>query len=292
MPTRSQFTGSTLNRVTPARQVLTLFGDYWWSNAEPIPTGALIAALGDLGVKEPAARATLLQLTRLELLVSERVGRRTTHQLSPRASQDIAEEAAWLESFGRVEEQWDGLWSVVAFSVPETRRAARHSARSRLRWLGFAPLYDGVWISPTDSAREAMTQLRGLDIDDVTIMRARLDRSAAGPQTAWDLSSTRLRYEEFMAELGSVVDLRGSAALAERSRLMLMWQRFRTLDAGLPLELLPAEWPRGAARHGFVACYNELGPAAEERMREHVAAISPELSSLVRRRRLSPARKP
>lgn len=291
VPHRSQFTAS-LNRVTPARQVLTLFGDYWWSNAEPIPTGALLGALGDLGVKEPAARATLLQLTRLGLLVSERVGRRTTHQLSERASQDIAEEAAWLESFGRVEEQWDGLWSVVAFSVPETRRSARHSARSRLRWLGFAPLYDGVWISPTDSAREAMTQLRGLDIDDITIMRARLDRSAEGPQSAWDLSSTRRSYEEFMAELGSVVDLRDGAALAERSRLMLMWQRFRGLDAGLPLDLLPAEWPRGAARQRFVACYNELGPAAEERMREHVAAISPELGALVRRRRLTQGRHP
>lgn len=289
MSSRSRFTGPTLSRVTPARQVLTLFGDYWWNNEQPIPTGALVAALADLGVKEAAARATLLQLTRLGLLDSERVGRRTTHQLSARAAQDIAEEAAWLESFGRLEPEWDGLWSVVVFSVPETRRAARHSARSRLKWLGFAPLYDGVWISPTDSAQEAMSQLRELDIDDVTTMRARLHTSLPeGPQAAWDLASTRREYAAFMRDLGADVSIRGAAALSERSRMMLRWQRFRALDVGLPRELLPVEWPRSAARRSFVDCFNALGPAAEERMREHVASIAPELSSLVRRRRLSP----
>lgn len=287
VPSRSTYKRLTVNRVTPARQVLTLFGDYWWNNDQPIPTGALIAALADLRVKEAAARATLLQLTRLGLLVSERVGRRTTHQLTERAAQDIEEQAAWLESFGRIEPQWDGLWSVVVFSVPETRRAARHSARSRLKWLGFASLYDGVWISPTDSAREAMTQLSELDIDDVTIMRARLHTSLPeGPQAAWDLTATRRRYDEFIRDLASGPRLSEAAALAERSRVMLMWQRFRALDVGLPLELLPAEWPRGAARRQFARRFNELGPAAEDRMRDHVAAISPELSSLVRQRRL------
>lgn len=281
---------SILTKVTPSRQAITLFGDYWWGNREPVPTGALLAALGDMGVKEAAARATLSQLVRNELLVSERVGRRTTHQLTERGAQQIAEEVAWLETFGRIEPRWDGLWSVVAFSVPETRRAARHSARSRLKWLGFAPLYDGVWISPTDAAKEAMEQLRSVDIDDVTIMRARLDRSLPeGPQAAWDPGATRRLYEQFTAEVGSCPGLRGAAALAARSRVMLMWQRFRTLDVGLPLELLPTQWPRSAARQRFVHCFNGLGPAAEERMREHVAAISPELSSLVCERRLTPS---
>lgn len=289
MSLRSKFRGSALTRVTPARQVLTLFGDYWWDNPAPIPTGALLAALGDLGMKEAAARATLLQLTRTDLLVSERVGRRTTHQLTERAAQDIAEEAAWLETFGRIEPRWDGLWSVVAFSVPETQRAARHSARSRLKWLGFAPLYDGVWISPADSAQEALAQLRELDIEDVTIMRARLDTSIPeGPQAAWDLGAARQHYHEFMEGTGGDPALRGAEALAERSRIMLMWQRFRALDVGLPLELLPAEWPRGDAREHFVRCFNELGSAAEERMREHVSAISPELGRLVGERRLTP----
>ena len=47
--------GLGIRRVSPVRQVLTIFGDYWWHVGEPMPTGALVAALADLGVKEAAA---------------------------------------------------------------------------------------------------------------------------------------------------------------------------------------------------------------------------------------------
>jgi phenylacetic acid degradation operon negative regulatory protein len=275
-------------RVSPVRQVLTLFGDYWWGADEPMPSGALVSALTDLGVKEAAARATLIRLTRMELLVSERAGRRTTHRLSAHAASIIAEEAAWLDTFGRIEPEWDGLWSVLAFSIPEAQRALRHNARSRLKWLGYAPLYDGMWISPLDTAAEAMAQLREIGVADVTSMRASLETSAeGGPQGAWDLDAARLEYDAFLADLAHEPEVDAAGALAARSRLMLTWQRFRILDVGLPWEVLPPGWPRVPARALFAQRYNELGPLAEDRMRAHVAAISPDLAGSVRTRRLA-----
>ena len=276
-----------LRRVSTARQVLTLFGDYWWEADEPMPSGAIIAALGDLGVKEAAARATLTRLTRLELLVSDRAGRRTTHRLSSRAAQIIAEEAAWLDSFGLDESRWDGLWSVLAFSIPESRRDVRHSARSRLKWLGYAPLYDGVWISPLDTAAEAMAELRELGVEDVTSMRASVETATpGGPQSVWDLDDARREYRAFELDLADSPLREGAAALAERSRLMLTWQRFRGIDVGLPREVLPENWPRVAVREQFARRFDDLGPEAEARMRDHVRAISPELEDAVKVRRL------
>lgn len=276
-----------MRRASPARQVLTLFGDYWWRENEPMPSGALVAALADLGVKEAAARATLARLTRLELLASDRIGRRTTHRLSPRAAAIVAEEAHWLETFGREEPEWDGVWSVLAFSIPESRRAVRHTARSRLKWLGYAPLYDGVWISPLDTAAEAMAQLHELGVDDLTSMRAQLQTSIpGGPQAAWDLEAARREYDVFMHDVTGPDGARGADALSERSRVMLLWQRFRGIDVGLPREVLPAGWPRVAARRMFARRYDALGPEAEERMRSHVGAIAPDLVDAVQTRRL------
>src|SRR6187431_2741318 len=97
---------SGARRMSPARQVLTLFGDYWWSVPDPMPTGALVAALNDLGVKEAAARATLARLTRLGLLVQSKAGRRTTHRPSEWAQVIVDEEARWLDTFGRVDLEW------------------------------------------------------------------------------------------------------------------------------------------------------------------------------------------
>lgn len=275
-------------RVSPARQALTLFGDYWWSVPEPMPSGALVAAFIDLGAQEAAARATLTRLTRLGLLEQGRTGRRTTHRLSERSKGIVDEEARWLDTFGRVEPEWDGVWSVVAFSIPESQRAVRHTARSRLRWLGFAPLYDGVWISPLDAAAQAKDQLVDLGADDVTAMRARLDTTIpGGPQSAWEMDAALRQYAAFDAELRSVPSgLAPPAALAVRTGLMLSWQGFRGVDVGLPSSLLPPDWPRDEARRLFAERYHALGVRAEERMRQHIGAISPELADMVTARRL------
>lgn len=280
--------GLGFRRASPVRQVLTIFGDYWWHVDEPMPTGALVCALDDLGVKEAAARATLTRMTRNGLLSTGRAGRRTVHRLTERAVSIVDEEAVWLDSFGVVEAAWDGLWSVLAFSIPESQRASRHLARSRLKWLGFAPLYDGVWISPRDRAAEAMAQLRELEVADVTSMRARLETSiAGGPQSVWDLEAVAGQYREFTGALESAAPPPSPLeAFVDRTRLMLGWQAFRELDTGMPAELVPDGWPRVAARRAWARRYNELGDAAESRVREHVGAIDDDLAGRVTTRRL------
>jgi len=276
-------------RISPVRQVLTIFGDYWWRVAEPMPTGAIVTALIDVGLKEAAARATLTRMVRGDLLLADRVGRRTTHRLTPRAQDIVDEEGVWLESFGLVEPRWDGLWSVLAFSIPEAERSSRHLARSRLRWLGFAPLYDGVWLSPRDRASEAMAQLRDLGVRDVTSMRATLETSiAGGPQSAWALDDVAREYRRFAAEIEAApIPADPVAAFRERMRVMLGWQALRVRDTGMPAELVPADWPRVSTRQAWARRYNALAEGAEARMRALVSEIDGELAALVTRRRMA-----
>jgi phenylacetic acid degradation operon negative regulatory protein len=277
-----------VRRVSPARQVLTLFGDYWWQVPEALPTGAALRALGDLGVKEPAARAALARLVEIGLLSTEREGRRTSHRLTERGAAVIDDEARWLDAFGVREPEWDGTWTVVAFSIPESHRALRHTSRSRLRWLGFAPLYDGVWISARVPAADALAQLTELGVVDATAMRTHLERSGgASPRSAWNLDEIRGHYEAF----GSVLDASetptsGAEALALRSRLMLGWQSFRESDPALPLEILADDWPRVPLRHRFAQWHGSLAPASVERFRALVAAVDPALAERVTDRRL------
>ncbi len=275
-------------RNTPAHQVLTLFGDYWWEAPEPLPTGALIAGLTDLGVKEPAARAALARLVSQGLLETTKVGRRTAHALSAHGDAVVRDEGSWLAAFGSHESVWDGLWSVIVFTVPETVRSQRHEARSRLRWLGYAPLYDGVWISPSDTLARAEQALAEAGVSDVTTARASLHMSdPAGPLRAWELDAVRHSYAEFLRRADAVEpDLDPRQALVTRVGLMLSWQTFRQSDPDHPAEILPPDWPRRGARSRFAETYNRLGDAAEMRMREHVERIAPELVDHVSSQRL------
>jgi phenylacetic acid degradation operon negative regulatory protein len=283
--------GSVAQR--PPRLLLTLLGDYWWQRTEPLPSAAVVALLAEFGVSDSASRAALSRLTRNGLLVTSRNGRRTYVQLSDRAANVLDDGARRIFSFGGRPTPWDGMWSLVAFSIPEEHRSARDELRKALRWLGFAPLYDGLWVSPRDHADEVIGRLADLGITTATAFRATaLPLPASGPAgaaadipaRAWDLSGLRQRYEEFttfarmlrdQTEAGqiSIAD-----ALVARTRVMNEWRAFPALDPDLPDELLPPTWPRAAARELFVACYDLLGPIATRRVRQIIARYSPELA--------------
>ena len=107
----------------PPRLLLTLLGDYWWRRTEPLPSAALVALLAEFGVSDSAARAALSRLTRNQLLVTAKSGRRTVVGLSERAARILDDGGHQIFSFGRASRPWDGLWlSLIHISEP-TRRS-------------------------------------------------------------------------------------------------------------------------------------------------------------------------
>ena len=274
----------------PPRLLLTLLGDYWWQRTESLPSAALVALLAEFGVSDSAARAALSRLTRNGLLITARSGRRTFVRLSERAAQILDEGARHIFDFGLPSAPWDGMWCVVAFSIPEQNRAARDVLRKQLRWLGFAPLYDGLWLAPRDQVAQVVALLSEIGIGTATAFRAiaapGLDPGGL-PQRAWDLDELRGRYDEFLGYAGRLRDraLAGQMspveALVARTRIMDQWRAFPGLDPDLPAELLPDSWPRAAARELFIDTYDLLGPLAAHRVRQIIARYSAQLATLV-----------
>jgi phenylacetic acid degradation operon negative regulatory protein len=284
----------------PPRLLLTLLGDYWWQRTEPLPSAAIVALLAEFGVSDSAARAALSRLTRNGLLVTSKSGRRTYSRLSERAAAILDDGARRIFSFGAASQPWDGMWSLVAFSIPEDNRAARDTLRKQLRWRGFAPLYDGLWVSPRDHAAEVIGYLKDLDITTGTAFRASTVPPDTGPPDtgppglgppgggiparAWDLDGLRSRYEGFVSFAGPLRDAAAAGrvppadALIARTRVMDEWRAFPGLDPELPAELLPGGWPRAAARELFIGCYDLLGSPAVLRVRQIITRYSPELA--------------
>jgi phenylacetic acid degradation operon negative regulatory protein len=269
----------------PPRLLLTLLGDYWWQRTESLPSAAIVALLAEFGVSDSAARAALSRLTRNGLLVTSKSGRRTFSRLSSRAAAILDDGARRIFSFGAANQPWDGMWSLVAFSIPEDNRAARDALRKQLRWLGFAPLYDGLWLSPRDHAAEVIGYLKDLDITTATAFRASsVPAECDIPARAWDLDGLRAQYERFVAFARQLRDTTAAGqvppmdALIARTTVMDEWRAFPGLDPDLPAELLPSAWPRAQARELFIGCYDLLGPLAARRVRQIIARYSPDLA--------------
>lgn len=289
----------TSRAAGPRRLLLTLLGDYWWRRSEALPSGALVSLLGEFGVSDAAARAALGRLVRHGVLVRVKRGRRTFYGLSERADRILDDGAQRLFAFGQEEPEWDGEWSLIAFSIPEQHRALRYALRDRLRWLGFAPLYDGLWVSPRDRLGRAVEQLAELSITSATAFRARTIEGTPTeglPQRAWDLALLRRHYDRFVSELEALhEELEGNGmppdqALVERTRAMENWRAFRQLDPTLPAVLLPEDWPQPHARRLFAETYDALGPAAERRVRQIVARYDREVATLAAHHRFDAMR--
>jgi phenylacetic acid degradation operon negative regulatory protein len=275
----------------PQHLLITLLGDYWYGRREHLPSAALVRLLAEFGVTPVGARAALSRLARRGLLESSKYGRRTYYRLTERAAVVIADGARRIFSFGTSSRSWSGQWTVAAFSVPEEQRDLRHALRSRLRWLGFAPLYDGVWVTAGDETAAATALLKELEIGTATVMTAAVAPGSplsGDPLTAWDLEGLRRRYLEFADKYGPLLERIGagevgaSEALVGRTAVMNEWRNFPNLDPDLPPELLPQPWPRAEARRVFAEVYNGLGPLALGRVRHVLAELSPELAGLAR----------
>ena len=274
----------------PQHLITTLLGDYWFAGHEQLPSAALVRLAEEFGVSAVAARAALSRLARRDLLESSKAGRRTYYRLTDRASAVLSEGRRRIMSFGLAEDAWDGVWTLAAFSIAEDQRDLRHSLRTELRWLGFAPLYDGLWISPAASVTAARDVLGKVGVLNATVFRATAAAAPElrSPQSAWDFGMLRDGYDRFLAEYSPLLtrvrkgSVSASEALVARSGIMDTWRTFPTLDPGLPAELLPADWPRAAAREVFVEIYDTLGPLAEFRVRQIVAEFDPGLAALVR----------
>jgi phenylacetic acid degradation operon negative regulatory protein len=271
----------------PQHLLLTLLGDFWYRREEALPSAALVDLLAEFGVSTPNARAALSRLARRDLLVSSRRGRRTFYALTANAATVLVEGTHRIFTFGAQPRAWDGRWTVVAFSLPEQRRDTRHVLRTRLGWLGFASLYDAMWIAPGDRHVAAAALLADLDISTATIVVGpAYALPGDGPARAWDLAALRSRYEAFIDEFAAVRDLihRGgvapAVALVARTAIIDVWRAFPAMDPELPAEHLPEGWPRPDARALFAEVYDALGPLATIRFRQIVARHDEDVAGL------------
>jgi len=275
----------------PQHLIITLLGDYWSGRMEPLPSAALVALVSEFGISTASARAALARLAKRRLMRVAKSGRRTLYSPTPLTERTLLEGRRRIFSFGRDADQaWDGYWLVVVFSVPEEQREIRHLVRSRLRWLGFGPLDDGVWVSPHDMTAEVAATLAEYGVTQATMLRS-LPVAPEGsrlrhPLAAWNLDELRGNYNLFIDKFQPLLDrvkhgqVSVSEALIERTAIMDTWRTFPNVDPDLPDRVLPANWPRNRAREIFAETYDTLGPLAEFRFRQIIAARAPELAPL------------
>ena len=276
----------TSSAVEPQHLLLAILGDYWFTREEPIPSAALLELLQKFDIKESSARQSMRRLALKGRLVQQRDGRRTSYHFPKRSEKVIRTRPRFVVGFGRSGPKWDGNFTVVVFSIPEEQRELRRELRTQLLSLGFGNLHDAVWISPHDRRETALAVIRELGIKRTSIFYG----SESGTRDpislvadAYDTVRLRATYDQFIEEYEPVAQRKelGRSSLVVRTLMVNKWLTLRTMDPNLPLEVLPADWPRSRAHEIFLTLYDRLGPGAADEVREVLHKHQPELADLV-----------
>ncbi len=230
--------------------LLTVLGEFVLPREASAWTGALVTALGQVGIEEKAARQALSRTAAEGLLTSERNGRRVRWRLTPAGHRLLAQGTERIYGFGSRIEPWDGRWLVLAVSVPETQRQLRHRLRTRLTWAGLGSPMPGLWVTPdAEKEKEVATAIDELGVESFSFAGpfGQIGEQQRVVQQAWALDDVQRRYRDFLDTASTMRAASRAEAFAAQVRLVQEWRRFPFLDPALPPELLPGDWPAPAA---------------------------------------------
>jgi phenylacetic acid degradation operon negative regulatory protein len=248
--------------------MLTFLGDQVLGRDVCVYSGSVIDVFARAGIGEQATRSTLTRMVNRDLLRRQREGRRMYFGLTERSEAVLRDGERRIWQTGAVNRHWDGTWTLLGFSLPESWQRQRHDLRSQLTWSGFGPLFNGLWIAPGEVDVSALVAELGLSAH-VKVFRAHADAGMDIGQmieATWELSDLAGRYEAFAGRWQSWEDRLPDAddALVLRLRLQTEWLRIVRRDPRLPVKHLPDDWPAEQAEKTFRAVHDRLSPLARD----------------------------
>ncbi|MEU7281534.1 PaaX family transcriptional regulator C-terminal domain-containing protein [Streptomyces sp. NPDC045431] len=259
---------TTQESLRPQSLMLTFLGDQVLGRDVCVYSGSVIEVFARAGVGEQATRSTLTRMAARGLLRRQREGRRMYFGLTERSAAVLRDGEQRIWRAGAVNRHWDGTWTLLGFSLPESWQRQRHDLRSQLTWSGFGPLFSGLWIAPGEVDASSLVAELGLS-GHVKVFRAHADAGmdiGAMIGETWELAELAARYEAFALRWRpwETQPPEADDALALRLRLQTEWLEVIRRDPRLPVEHLPAAWPAEQAEKTFRTVHERLTPLAED----------------------------
>lgn len=257
--------------LRPQSLMLTFLGDQVLGRDVCVYSGSVIDVFARAGIGEQATRSTLTRMVGRDLLRRQREGRRMYFGLTERSEAVLRDGERRIWRTGAVNRRWDGSWTLLGFSLPESWQRQRHDLRSQLTWSGFGPLFNGLWIAPGEVDVSALVSELGLSAH-VKVFRAHADTGmdiGRMIEETWELSELAERYEGFAGRWQHWEDDLPDAgdALVLRLRLQTEWLQIVRRDPRLPVEHLPADWPAEQAEKTFRIVHERLSPLVRDASR-------------------------
>lgn len=244
-------TGETRREAgpTPQAYVFTLLERQVRGRQTMVSSASMIEAMKRLGVSEQVTRGTLARMVERDYLQRHRRGRRTCFTITERCERVLETNESRLREVqadraGRREVDHN-RWTLLSFSIPETRRRDRRALRVELAWNGFGPLRDGVWIAAGERDVTGIVEELGLQgCIDLFVGQVRVPDPQLLVSRVWELDEVRAGYDSFLARWDrDPPPPEARDALGAEILLITEWRLLVRAYPDVPPRYLPGDWP-------------------------------------------------
>jgi phenylacetic acid degradation operon negative regulatory protein len=259
-------------KATPYAVVYSLFGGYVLPRGGEIWIGSLIQALAALDFSEKMVRTAISRMKKAGYLESHRKGQYSFYRLTKPGLEEVSKAGSRAIEISTVE--WDGLWTVVTYSIPEEQRELRDVLRIRLKLNGFGSLVPGAWISPYPIPMDMENAWHETDVwRFLEVFRGKHVGSSCTDNLvakAWPqiptLASRYLAYKEkYERALRRYRKENFNDEKCFAFRLQSLFHLIAIIleDPGLPSALLPEDWPLPSSQAQYASLREEFKEPAE-----------------------------
>jgi phenylacetic acid degradation operon negative regulatory protein len=253
---------------TPQAHVFTMLERHVRGRLALVSSATVIETLGRLGISEQVTRLTLARMVERGYFERHRRGRRTEFAITGRCERVLETNEARVreDQAGRALRDVAGgnRWTLLSFSIPETRRRDRRALRVKLAWSGFGALRDGVWIAAGERDVGDIVEDLGLQgCIDLFVGEVRIPDPEAMVRRMWALDELRSGYDWFLDRWDRAALPPGARdELGAEIMLITEWRQLVRAYPDVPRVYLPGDWPvarcEAVVRHRREA----LGPRA------------------------------
>lgn len=243
----------------------------------PISTSQFIEVLAPQGIGKAAVRASLTRMVERGLLSTTRVGRDRSYALTEAARDILRRAGVRVRAHDPFDPPGSG-WTLLSYTVPESRRELRHQLRARLSWAGFGLLRDGLWIaSGRANLDEIFRNIEGREQIVVNAFTCKLVKDWVNPEfvrEAWDLTRIAEAHRDFISQWSERE--REGSALTSFTALIADWLQLLRMDPRLPSAHLPDDWPAATSVGVFRRAHAALEVCALNELSEKLRSAQPD----------------
>ncbi|GAA3856180.1 transcriptional regulator [Saccharothrix violaceirubra] len=242
-----------------------------------VDAGELYEVANALGMSDQQVRLCLKRLVAEGRFTQEGRGRRAVLRAASREAGLDVEFVRFMYRQDAGEEEWDGVWHLVAFAVPESRRRERDALRDAIVRFGGAALHGGLYASPHAWEDLVEGEASAWDVDSCVTFLTSTDLRVGGERDPvalaarlWPLDAIADRHRLLAAVAAHRLrllrsgDLDRAGLLRVAVELAAEFTRAVEPDPLLPPELLPSPWVGTRARAAVARCWSALAERADD----------------------------